>query len=225
MGKEKPLIAVLTGDVIKSSRLTAAGIDVPAMLREAHAATRQAFPESLHPAGIAVFRGDSWQFVVSDVARSFRIAIFFRAFLKSRNRKLDSRIAIAVDTCTRINQDNVSESSGVAFTVSGRLLDEIARSTRPKQPTFTARMPDDQYRLQFDAPLVLVGAIIGGWTQKQAKAVCGVLKGLSHDAIAASWRPQVSRNAISKHLNSARWSEIEYGLELIETDFFEHFYM
>lgn len=214
MPKDKPLIAVLTGDVIKSRRLTEAGGDVPALLREAFAAMREAFPQALHPAGIAIFRGDSWQFVVNDIVRSFRIAVFFRAWLRSQGTMADTRVALVIDSFDHIDPANISESTGAAFTESGRLLDTLAESDRRIVVALgPLQIP------QFELLNVVVGfidSLISRWTAPQARAACGALRNLPLRLISQLWEQPVSISAVSQHLRTKRWDLIGEALDHCE---------
>ena len=51
-------------------------------------------------AGPEFYRGDGWQMVVDEPAQSLRVALFYRAALRSRmeSRQFDARMAIAIGT-------------------------------------------------------------------------------------------------------------------------------
>src|SRR5580693_7703518 len=93
--------AVLTGDVIGSSGLSLGDRqDLPALLKRAGRNLRKAFPKAV-PLNPDVFRGDSWQLIVSDPALSVRAGLFFRACVIASSPsgwRIDTRMAIAVGT-------------------------------------------------------------------------------------------------------------------------------
>jgi len=209
--------AVLTGDIVGSSRLPPA--KRASLLRELTRASRafqQALPEVLL-SEIEVFRGDSWQVVLSQPSRSLRTGLFFRAFLKPAlgGRGTDARVAIGLGTLGLLPEGRPSLGDGEAFRLSGSALDRMPRSRR-----MSLAWAGEVDGLSLDAVnvvLELIDVVAKGWTERQANAVCGKLLGWNQSKVARSWfRGKVSQQAIAQHLDRAGWNAIEAALELFE---------
>lgn len=209
--------AVLTGDIVDSSKLSKPERQaLPAVIKRAARETRKTFPEAV-PLDIEVFRGDSWQMLVSDPVRSLRIALFFRACFRSgkeRGRGLDTRIAIAIGGIDFVPTGKVSEGDGEAYRASGQALESL-----PSSRFLTLGGIGLTEQAGFDVITSLIDAVVQGWTGKQALAVAGALQGWTQDKIAASWPERISQPAIAKHLGNARWAALETALAFSETYF------
>ena len=88
--------AIITGDIVDSTKLSLAERDI--MVK-----TLQNIPEILHPISrisLEIFRGDSFQIQIHDIAASAKAAITVRAWLKSQpitgKTPLDARLAIGI---------------------------------------------------------------------------------------------------------------------------------
>src|SRR6202012_891309 len=95
------LYAVLTGDLVKSSKLTPVELD----------GVREAIFEAADQigawqAGVIVgapefYRADAWQLLLSDPSKFLRVALYLRAALR-RQKRWDTRIAIGLGGVDRI---------------------------------------------------------------------------------------------------------------------------
>lgn len=80
MGK---LYAVITGDIVSFSKLPSEKRQtLSRIMKMGSEALRKTFKGSV-PMEADVFRGDSWQLLVSDAALSLRIGLFLRAYLRA----------------------------------------------------------------------------------------------------------------------------------------------
>jgi hypothetical protein len=207
--------AVITGDIVDSSKLAKAERQkLPTQLRRASRETRKAFADAV-PLEAALFRGDGWQLLVTDPARSFRIGLYFRACLRSeteRGRGLDTRLAIAVGGIDFLPGGNISQGDGEAYRASGRALEEM-----PKKQRLVLATPGE------DSPLgvvaLLVDALAQRWTGKQARAVMGALRGWTQEKIAKSWPEPIAQPTVVKHLENAQWAAVEQGISYVERSF------
>jgi hypothetical protein len=201
----KHLRAVLTGDVVASSQLPAEQRRLlPAILKGAAKDLERAFPKAV--AGpLAVFRGDSWQLIVSEPALSLQAGLLFRSGViaaSGAGLRLDTRMAIAVDTIDFMPSGRVSEGDGPAYRASGAALDDLGTGVRM---CFVAPGAPDLWK----ATIGLLDAIIQDWTVLQALAVKGRLQGRTQAEIAARWPERITQQTVARHLARAHWPVVE----------------
>jgi hypothetical protein len=116
--------AVVTGDVVQSARLSSQKFkDVQEIIRHASDEVAQFFPDRA-PFPIEVFRGDSWQLLITDPTDALRIGLFLRAYLRANAKHVDTRISIGVGPIDTQPAQTVGEGRGEAFRLSGELLDK-----------------------------------------------------------------------------------------------------
>lgn len=209
-------LAVLTGDVVGSTRLGAAPRrQLLRALREAARALEGHFAGQLLPP-VALFRGDSWQAVLTDAPRGLRAALFFRAWLRARmkTRAVDTRVAVGLGTVDLLPEEAPTTGDGQAFRRSGLALDRMPRGRRLRVEGYPpAALPAPAV----DAIVHLIDALARDWTDRQAHAVGGALLGMTQERIAAAWfRKGISQQAVAQHLDRAGWNAIEAALEVFE---------
>lgn len=176
------IYAVLTGDIVSSSKLGPERMDAAKALL--HRLARE-FGET-HPDALVgvpdVFRGDSWQICLKFPTLAITAAVFVRAGFKADD--LDTRIGISWGTVERLNPARISESNGQAFTRSGLALDGLGKGRRlalaRSDETSSDHLPPDM----LDAGVGLLDALVSRWTQREAAAVYGTLRKLPQEAIA-----------------------------------------
>jgi len=223
MNPQDRIYAVLTGDLVESSKLSAeasnAALD---LLRDA---VRQ-FGET-HPGSVSLpldsFRHDSWQLLLERPELALRAAVFLRASLKmasSPEASLDSRIAVGLGTVETVSEDRVSRSRGPAFTHSGKALDAMGDA---RIAWARAGRADSAAALLAGAAVPLLDCVVNGWTAKESRAVHGTLAGRTQAQIAEGWPLEaadkpLTRQAISDSLRRAQWSRVETALECAETE-------
>ena len=211
------LFAVLTGDIVGSSKLSAIERQqIPSVLHRASEHISRYFERSMQYE-VDIFRGDSWQLVLSDPPKSLRVGLFFRAIIRAtlESRKVDTRLSIGIGTTEFIPKDNVSTGNGEAFRLSGEALERLDKSTRMKIE-FPSRY-ESGITHAFDVIVQLIDLLAQRWTSKQAEAISGALVSMTQRTIAAEWVSEpVSQQAISQHLELAGWNQIERGLDFFE---------
>lgn len=186
------LRTIISGDLVSSTRLKAAGLD------EAMAALQSTAAEIEGWYGVPVLftrnRGDGWQICLPPTSVGLREALAMRAGLKRANRAYDTRLAIATDLARLPEDGNLNEASGPAFTRAGRLLD-----------TLTGAEFDHVDSGALSAAVILAGDLSRGWTQAQARAVLPMLapEPPTHADIAA--RYDITRQAIHQALTGASY--------------------
>lgn len=201
--------AVLTGDLIDSRKLDAAGLD-RAMDRIRQLAGEFA---AIHTGSIVgtvdVFRGDSWQLCLTQPTLAVTAAVFIRAGLKSDH--LDTRIGLGFGAVERLHEEQISLSTGPAFVASGQALDSLTRDR-----ALAARFPDPAPATWAvwlgEIALPLLDLALAEWTQRESVAAYGIVSGLTQAAAAelpaarAKDGSAPTRQAIHDALHRIRWS-------------------
>jgi hypothetical protein len=209
------IYAVLTGDIVGSSKLAKARRQaLPERLKQAGRETQKAFAAAV-PLPIDVFRGDSWQLLVTDPVHSLRIALYFRALVRAdaeRGRGLDTRISLGLGGVDFIPRKNVSEGDGEAYRLSGRALEGL-----PGGLALVLAAPSLLAQETWPALIGLIDALAKGWTGPQARAVAGALRGKTQAAIAAIFPVRISQQAVTRHLAKAHWLALEGALNSLES--------
>ena len=207
--------AVLTGDVIGSSRL---GDRARRRLHEAlHFAGRNLrarFGEVV-PYPLAVFRGDSWQLLVVPPARALRVGLYFRVSLRARMeaREIDTRFAIGIGAIDFIPGADLSGGDGEAFRRSGQALERLPRGAR-----MGLALPADIEAQDLRVILDLIDIQARRWSHRQALAVAGALLGWTQTQIAQGlFEPPISQQAVAQHLSRAGWRAIWKAIAYFES--------
>jgi len=206
--------AVLTGDIIGSSRLEPRQLQsVRASLARAVEAVK-GWKRGLVHYRLEFFRGDGWQFLLTDPAAALRTAVYLRASLRATGLA-DSRIAIGLGEVDRTSPGRVSLSTGQAFVLSGRALDRMDLYSR-----MTIAAPDSAGDLADWLPVIghLCDSLIGQWTRRQAEVVRrAIVPGEpDYEAIARSLKPPVSKQAVAKGLRGANWHVLREAIHRFE---------
>ncbi|HOE46671.1 MAG: hypothetical protein PHD17_11080 [Methanothrix soehngenii] len=167
------IYAVMTGDIIGSTRLTERfGSSWVDDLRDSLDYLKK---NSLVPPSI--FRGDSFQIATSNPDSAIKDAIILRLKLISSFKvdetypRLDARIAIGLGKIdylpTGKDNYNIGEMSGEAFRNSGQLLDRNLKGDR----NLIVKTPWPEVDAEMDIHCLVVDRLISKWTTKQCAAV------------------------------------------------------
>ncbi len=217
MGKalvfNKQVMAVLTGDIVRSSSLNSARrFELYEGLQQLSALLRARYPREV-PFEMAKYRGDGWQLAVSEPEKAFEISLFIRTWLRFQfgAEKLDTRVAIAVGRVDFVPQDNLSEGYGPAFSDSGKLLDGL----KEQRMGFILSDKGGVFSLMTAQMIKAYDALISAWTPAQCQAVFLALHSLTQAEIGSRWQPApITQAAVAKHLKSANWELIKEGLSV-----------
>ena len=212
---QKP-VAVITGDIVGSGKFSgAARRRLHAVMQDIGGQLQQTFSEAV-PLAPDIYRGDAWQALVIDPAKSLRAALFYRALLHARmeSHPTDCRMAIAVDTIDFLPDERISQGDGPAFRQSGRLMENMPRQQRM---AFTMA-GQTATAASLSIVLQLVDVLATRWSEKQALAVSGALQGWTQESIAKQcWPEPISQQAVAQHLERAGWHALEKAIEFFET--------
>lgn len=218
MTEASTLHAVLTGDIVGSSRLSS---DERRRLHTRFAENADRLHDSfgdqiLHRPKIV--RGDSWQFAIDQPEKALMIALFFRALIQISlpGTQVDTRIAIGFGSIDFLPGGEISSGDGEAYRLSGEGLESLQKPFR-----MGLFFPDRFQSLlagSLDVIVRLIDREVGKWTQAQAESVSGALLGLTQQSIASEWvQRDISQQAVAQHLERGGWAVIETGLRFFES--------
>jgi hypothetical protein len=215
-GRKIDQCAIITGDLIKSSKLSPKDWEkLHAVMNESSRLLRESF-RKIVPLDVDIFRGDSWQMLVLEPASALRLSLFYRATIRAKMamRNLDTRMAIAVGKIDSIPKTRVSEGHGEAYKLSGEALDNLYGS---KSGNMYFVHENNEHTLTLDIIVRLIDAIASRWTDKQALAISGALKGMKQEEIAEKlWEEKITQQAVAQHLSRAGWYALEKGIDFFE---------
>lgn len=195
-------IAIITGDIVNSTKLSLAERDV--MIN-----ALKAIPEMLNQisqVSMEIFRGDSFQIQLPDAAMSAKAAIAIRAWLRSQSvisakSPLDARLAIGIGGAD-FQSDSLSTSDGEAYRLSGRLLDKMQKSR------LEIATPWSRINEELKLATAFVDDIVTSWTQNQSKIMLLFLQtSKSHSELAQEL--VISRQMVDKSLKASKEDLIE----------------
>lgn len=209
------LIAVLTGDLVRSSNLSAAEV---ARARAALDRANQqisSWDYHLLAGKVDFFRGDSWQIALGDIRYFLRAAVLVRGHLRSEGIDFDTRISIGIGGADEINSDRTSLSLGEAFTISGRSLDGMtgAGGIIAEVPAWA------EAGWGWLKPItVLCSALVDQWTERQADLVVRMLSrpaGIQQIELASELA--IAKQTLSKALAAADFAALSAAIDYVET--------
>lgn len=201
--KPKKYYSVITGDIVKSSRLP---VDKHKMLikvlRGCSSDVSAVFPGVLKYEP-ELFRGDSWQLLIQKPEMALSVALFYRAYLKAKMQldSIDARMSISFGTVDIISNDL---GVGDAYKISGKALDKKGKR-KLKFVTTEISYPDF-----IDLIVENTDFISSRWTSRQSKIILLSLQNKNQKEIARKLR--ITQQAVSQHLDSAGWMIISANI-------------
>jgi len=208
------LYAIITGDIVASSLLSSNKRKVlHKVMMDSSKVLQDEFKDAV-PMGVDIFRGDSWQIIISKPAKALRLALFYKAMLRAKmeSHRFDTRMAIALGHVDFIPGNRVSEGFGEAYQLSGKALESM-----PKASNMSFVFPGMELEKALNVVIRLIDSISSRWSDRQALAVAGALRGWKQEKIAEKWwKKKVSQQAIAQHLSRAGWYPVEKGILFFE---------
>lgn len=199
--------AILTGDLIASSAMSAAQLDA-AFDALQRAASRMADWDGQITTGFGRRGGDGWQFAAEHPARALRYALMLRAELRCLGKTHATRIAIATGPGTLPPDHDPNGAHGAGFIDSGRLLEGLPAHVGMAHASGGA----------LGAAVRLADHISAGWTPAQARAMREMLWPRSRIRAEAAAALGITRQAVNQALWSAGFPALSDALDLIEGD-------
>lgn len=211
------IYSILTGDIVGSTKLLgSARQNLHRTLTTTSDLLIEHFRDDV-PYRAEIFRGDSWQFMVSNPSKSLRIGLFYRALIRAgmQARRIDTRISMGIGTIDFLPGDQVSSGDGQAYQLSGDALETLHRPNR-MVVSFPQHLISD-LTITLDAVVKLIDVQARNWTEKQARAVSGAMLDLTQEGIAKNWfEKEISQQAVAQHLDRSGWSSVELGITSFE---------
>lgn len=210
--KNSQLYAVITGDIVGSSKLQANQRNrLLAILKSSFKTIGKILPGAVH-APFEIHRGDSFQGVLSQPEVALRAAIIIRASLrcgfeiKQRRYAVDARIAVGIGSIDFLPGGRGSEGDGEAFRLSGPTLDTMKGDRK-----LLVRSPWQDVNTELDIECALLDALLNRWSAEQAQAILGQIRGLTQEGIAKEFG--ISQPAVRQRLKAAGgWAIEEFCL-------------
>lgn len=191
----KPQAAVLTGDLIASSRASSDAVS------NAMEAISNCFGAAY---GFSRSRGDGWQIYFDNAGYGLWAAVRIVATLRAAEG-LQSRIAVGLGSAEQVDLSDLSTASGSAFVASGRAL-----SGMPKHRTLVLA-GDETDPLQ-DSLLGVVDECMLRWSREQAEAAALAWSCWQHPTQGEiAEHLGISRQAVAARLNSAGFRAIDWA--------------
>jgi hypothetical protein len=194
--------AVLTGDIVGSSKLIDSERNhLLSILKSSFNSIENILPGAVS-APFAIYRGDSFQGVLSKPEVALRVAIFIRAGLRNgfkamqQRFALDARIAVGIGSIDFLPSGQGSEGDGEAFRRSGPVLDRMKGDRR-----LIFRTPWKKIDAELDVECAILDALINRWSAEQAQAILGQIRGLTQETAANEFG--ISQPAVQQRLKSA----------------------
>ena len=154
-------IAVLTGDLVDSTKRSADQIALAMRAIEAAAAKFSTWHSPAKDTRFTRNRGDGWQMVIAEPQYALRAAVVIQGKLIALG--MESRIFAGIGTTDSLGSSTLADASGEAFVRSGQGLDSMGDAGRIGIDKEGIR-PEDQLIAE------LLGERMGRWTAAQAEA-------------------------------------------------------
>jgi hypothetical protein len=210
MGGNK-IYAVITGDIVKSRKLGKDREKALSILKETLNSLIDFKGDSI--GGISdIFRGDSFQIVVSKAGFALEITIFLKARLLTetiKGKNIDVRIAIGIGKVESLNKKNIPESDGEAFRLSGSALDNISKYRR-----LSIKSSIDELNTQLSFISSSIDSITRRWSPEQAEAILLWLSGYTQTSI--SKKIGISQPAVNQRLQLGGHFALNESFELFK---------
>lgn len=201
--------AVITADIINSSKLSASEEDK--LLEAIYTAFNPSYGRTnLSEGSFYIKRGDSIQLELNDASEALKLALSLKASInralsgvKGKSKPMvDARIAIGIGEIER-KRELVNESSGNAYTYSGRMLDSMKKNKR----TIAIKTGIKDVDAELDTELRLLEIIAAGWKVTSAEVIYWLLLNKNETEIGSILG--ISQSAINQRKKTAGWHGVE----------------
>lgn len=189
------MIAVITGDIINSKRLSP-----PKWMEELKRAlsTWGKTPEDWE-----LYRGDGFQLKIQDPEIALKAAVQLKASIKSIE-PLDVRMSIGIGEEDYV-AERILESNGLAYVRSGEGFESLDKLKQ----TMLIETPWEELNQELNLMLKLALTIMDNWTAHSSKMIELVLANPEQTQKALGDMEGISQHAVSARLSRANFSVIE----------------
>ncbi|MGD2034508.1 MAG: hypothetical protein PVF73_05590 [Bacteroidales bacterium] len=208
--------AVITADIVDYSGLSTEGEDrVINTIHETFGDSRDIRTNA--DSNFLITRGDTIQMELDKPEKALKTALLLKSAInktalnKGNKTKpdIDVRIAIGIGEISG-KRKHVNESTGEAYTFSGRTLDSMKKQKR----TLAIKTNSTTLNSEFETEFQLLEIILSGWTIYSAEVIYWTLLGFNEREI--SEKLKKSQSAINQRKKTAGWNGIEPLLKRFE---------
>lgn len=224
------LQAVITGDIINSSKMSKQQRTyVINQLKNCFVSLKSRKTFSFQKP-FEIYRGDSFQGIISNPGQALRIAIILRTLTVKLNKpqplkkskskttatvipvikNADVRIAIGIGE-VNIKARKVVESDGEAFHNSGKLMDTLKHTGERIMIKISEKKLDDELTTIFS----LLDFIMSRWTPQQCEAIYELLNN-NYSQQQLSKKLKISQPSVHQRLKISGWYSVEKLLNYYE---------
>lgn len=209
MPQYESIIAVLTGDLVKSRDHNPAIMDLAMSTLSASAKDLAKLADA--DTRFTRFRGDGWQLVLDRPGWVLRACLILIADLRASELGIETRISAGLGRYESLGTANLSDATGPAFVASGHHLDQAPK--RRRLLVAGGRTADQTWQAAlFD----LIEHQVSSWTQPQAQAVAMALRNGELTQADIAQKLAISRQAVQMRLSGAGYSALENSLAAFE---------
>ena len=224
--------AVVTGDIKNFTKLSDERrgklvIETESLMRTMVKETKDA----------QVFRGDSYQFMTGDITQVLKRCIQLICWFKlnsDRNRfslagkktedltthaHLSTRLSIGIGEIAYKGK-NVLDSDGEAFHLSGRNFDLLNKDEIIRLTT-----SDEKKNEIYEVLFMFMNSIIKNWTPSQAETIFQLLDKDDNTQDKIAKKLNMTQPAVAFSLRAARWKEVEKGINFINKQLEQQYFL
>lgn len=205
-------LAVLTGDLIRSTELPTKAVDDAMAVLSRGADTIALWQNA--PARFTRARGDGWQLCLMRPALCMRATIYLRARLLTAGTNFGSRISVGIGAGELPDNDSLNAASGSAFVLSGQGLD-----TMPIKSTFRFQRAAASTGAA-QAAFILADALCANLTPAMARSLAPMLVPDPPSQTDVASHIGLSKQAVRDALARANAHSILSAVQAFETDLF-----
>lgn len=207
-----PSIAVLTGDLIASTRAGPGAVD-RSIAALAGASAALSGWQGNGDTRFTRFRGDGWQMCLTNSATLLHGMVHLTARLRAANTGLSTRLSVAIGPYDRLGEAGLSAASGPVFALSGRNIDSLG----PRDNGFVFAAPDDPLAPWKRAVLTLAWHQSNRWSPEQAEVVAWVVGPSLPTTDHLSRQLGISRQAVQARLKASGIAALQPALAAFES--------
>ncbi len=195
-------IAVLTGDIVKSTTLTR--FEREALFAALKIGAKAVAALQADDPQFERFSGDSWQMLVQP-RFALRACLLMRAHIRQESKTFETRIAVGIGAAEPLSAEGLGASDGPAFQASGRGLKALKAAQHFGINTAERSI------------FILADEISKRWTQAQARVLAISLLRPRPTQETVAGRVGITQQSVRNHLIAAGEPALLAVLDDIET--------